>query len=176
MKWVKPLVVMFALLMVVGIPSLMFVGASNSEIELRNQCKAQQEANKVVFDKMRKVVFQQAQVASKYAQDFEGVYTKLMNARYEGKDPLMNWITEHNPELDPGLYKNLQTSIAALRAEFASVQSKLLDIKREHDDLRMRIPSCWFVGGRDSLGIQIVTSTDTKETFEAGVEDDAGVF
>ena len=176
MNWVKPLVIVCVIIVAIAVPSLMYVGSSNSEVELRNAGTAQQKANEVVFEKMKKVIFQQAQVASKYTEEFSNVYHKMMSARYEGKDPMMNWITEHNPSLDASMYKVIQTSIAALRAEFANVQKRLIDIKREHDNLRMRIPSCWFVGGRDSLKIQIVTSTDTKQTFETGVEDNADIF
>lgn len=176
MKWIMPLVVILVIAILGGTILFMYTGYNNTEIELRNQAKAQQQANTVVFDKMKKVVFQQAQVASKYADDFKEVYKSLMTARYEGKDPLMNWISEHNPNLDASLYKTIQTSIAGLRAEFATVQNRLIDIKREHNNLLQRIPSNWFVGGRDTLDIQIVTSTETKKIFESGVEDNTDLF
>jgi len=176
MNWVKQLVILGVVVVVGAVIGLMYVGASNTEVELRNQAGAQQESNKVVFSKMKTIVFQQAQVATKYAADFEKIYNKMMSARYEGKDPMMNWITEHNPNLDASLYKTIQTSIAALRSEFATVQNKLIDIKREHDNLRMRIPSKFFVGGRDSLKIKIVITSDTEETFQSGVEEDLSVF
>lgn len=176
MKWVKPLIIILVLAVLGGIWFFMYTGYNNTEIELRNQANAQQQANTVIFDKMKKVVFQQAQVASKYAEDFTKVYQGLMTARYEGKDPLMNWISEHNPNLDASIYKTIQTSIAGLRAEFATVQNRLIDIKREHMNLLQRIPSTWFVGSRDTLQIQIVTSTETKQVFESGVEDNMNVF
>jgi len=176
MNWVKPLVIIGVVVVLGAIPLFMLVNYNNTEVDLRNQCKAQQKANEAVYDEVWKVLSQRAGVLDKYAQDFKEVYVNLMNARYEGKDPMMNWIHEHNPNLDPALYKDLSIEISAQRAKFTTVQKRLIDIKREHDNLRQKIPSCFFVGGRPELDIKVVTSSKTEKTFASQKEDDIELF
>jgi hypothetical protein len=88
----------------------------------------------------------------------------------------MSWITEHNPEFSVKLYETLMDSIKGLREEFAQVQIKLIDINREHTNLRTMVPSSWFIGKRPALDIKIVTSEVTAQVFEKGKEDDVKVF
>lgn len=158
---------------------LMGIGYSNTEVELRNQAVAQQKANEVIYDKVWKVIKSKAQVTDKYASDFKDIYGSIMEGRYQGDatdNPAFKWIHEHNPEFSVQMYKDLSDSIEGLRNEFAMVQNRLVDIKREHDNLRMRIPSRFFVGGRPELEIKVVTSTKTTETFKTQKEDDISVF
>ena len=74
------------------------------------------------------------------------------------------------------MQKDLGDSIEANRAEFARVQSRLIDIKREHDVLRKRFPSKLIVGSRPELEINIVTSTKTQKVFETKIDDDVDLF
>ena len=166
---VSAVVAVFVLICVI-----MGISYSNREIELRNQAKAQQDANKVVYDKTWKVVSQKAKIADKYAGEFKEIYKGLMDARYSAdaqNNPAFKWIQEQNPSFSVELYKDLNDSISGLRAEFAMVQNRLIDIKREHDNLRQRFPSKLFVGNRQALEINIVTSTKTEDTFASEKED-----
>ena len=54
---------------------LMGIGYKNQEIELRNQAVAQQKSNKVIYDKVWKVIQQKAQIADKYEGAFKEIYT-----------------------------------------------------------------------------------------------------
>jgi hypothetical protein len=151
----------------------------NSEIGLRNQAKAQQEANKVIFDKVWKVIQQKAQITDKYASDFKEIYGGIMHERYQGdakQSPMFKWITEHNPTFSVELYKDLADAVEANRAEFARVQNRLIDIKREHDNLRQKFPSSIFVGDKSELDIQIVTSDKTTQVFQTGKENEVDLF
>lgn len=155
------------------------VGVSNTEIELREQAVAQQENNKNIYQKVWTVIKQKAQVTDKYAEDFKGIYAGLMDSRYKGDvgdNPSFKWIHEQNPQLSVEMYKELGDSIGGLRAEFAMVQARLIDIKREHDVLRKRFPSSLIVGSRAELDVVIVTSQKTKETFALGEENDVDLF
>lgn len=155
----------------------MFFTYSNREVQLRNLAIAQERANANIFDKVWKVISQKAQVTDKYSKDFASVYTKIMDARYSGKDKvLFNWIKEHNPNFDSAIYNNLLDTIQGQREEFAEVQNKLIDIKREHDNLRMTYPARWFVGRREELKITIVTSDKTEDVFKTGKDNDVKVF
>jgi hypothetical protein len=92
------------------------------------------------------------------------------------KNVMQEWISEQNPQLSVDLYKDLSDAIGGLRAEFATVQARLIDIKREHEVLRKRFPSSLIVGKRAALDIVIVTSAQTKDTFKLGEENNVDVF
>jgi len=97
----------------------------------------------------------------------------LMNERYDEEGSIaFKWIKEDNPDFSVELFKALTDQIASLRAEFATVQKRLIDIKREHDNLRQKFPSSLFVGSREALKVNIVTSTATEKAFAEHKEDD----
>lgn len=150
----------------------------NKEIELRNQAKAQQESNKVIYDKVWKTIAQIAQVADKYENAFKEIYVKVMDARYgkEGDQLLFKFVQEQNPNFSTELYSQITDAIRANRAEFANVQKRLIDIKREHDNIRMTFPGSWWNGDKPEIVLQIVTSTKTEKAFSTGKEDDINVF
>lgn len=156
-----------------------FISIGNQEIGLRNQFSAQIKANEVIFDKVWKVLQQKAGVTEKYANDFRKIYSEVMDKRYAGNDQLMfKWIQEANPNFSVDMYKDLSLSIESNRAEFARVQQKLIDIKREHDDLRLKFPSslvCSFKGVKE-LELKLVTSSKTEEAFKTGKEDSVSLF
>lgn len=178
-KWIAPLVIVAVLVAaLIGLVG-MFISYSNQEVDLSTQFSAQQKANAVIYDKVWKVLQQKAGVADQAADKFKEIYANIMDARYDGKDQvLMNWIQEQNPTFDMSLYKDLSMSIESNRAEFANVQQKLIDIKREHDRLRLRIPSSIFLSikGVKELQMQLVTSSRTEKAFETGVDDDVSLF
>lgn len=151
----------------------MYASYSNAEIGLRSQIKAVQKSNEAVFDSTWKIIKQQCQVADKYKDAFKDIYKGIMAERYsKGDGSLMKWITEANPNFDVRLYEKVSNSIEAQRLSFLREQQKLLDLKREHDNIRLRIPSGWFVGSRPEIEVVIVTSSKSEEAFKAGKEDD----
>ena len=175
------MIVAFVVLLVLGSVGawigMSYVGYSNTDIELRNLAKAAQKDNENVYDKVWKVIQQKAGITDKYSKDFKEAYGGIMIARYgEGKNPMWSWVKEHNPELNVALYEDLSRSIEALRNEFQRVQTRLIDVKMQHDNLRQKIPSCWFIGKRPELIIQIVTSEKSKEAFSTGEENDIKLF
>lgn len=169
--------VFLVLLIVVCLLGITYCHYNNMEILLRNLLVAQQEANEVTFDKTWKIVQQQAEVADEYKEAFKEIYPQLMEGRYgNDKNSFMKWVQEANPNFDTSLYKQLMASIENQRTEFSREQNKLIDIKREHDNLRTTFPGNIFVGGRPEFKIIIVTSTKTDKTFKEGKEDDTKVF
>ncbi len=155
---------------------LMSISSSNTEIRLRNQIAAQQDANTVTYDKVWKVIAQKAQVTEKAKDSFKEMYIPLMEGRYASGGNFMKWIQEHNPQFDFSIFKDLMNSIEALRGEFTNVQIRLLDLKREHDNLIGTFPGTWFLSGRQPIKIQLVTSEQTKKTFDDGEENEIKVF
>jgi len=172
--------IVMALILVVlgGAIGCSAVGWHNKAIALESQFKAQQKANEVEYDKVWKVIAQKAQIPGKYKEDFKDVYTGIMEKRYgsgqNGK--MMLWIKEQNPEFDSSLYKDIMNAVEGQREGFARVQKQLLDIKREHDNLRQQFPSTLICGSRTELEAQLVTSGKTTETFKTGEENDVSLF
>lgn len=173
----KALAALGALVGLVVIGLLMYMNYSNQEVRLRNAVKAQQEANTTSFDTCWKIIQGQAQVADKYKDSFKEIYTGLMEGRhYEKGGALMKFITEANPTFDIRLFEKLSNSIEGQRTAFMRDQQKLIDLKREHDNLLVTMPSSFFVGSRSPVEIKIVTSTKTEKTFETRKEDEVDVF
>ena len=154
-----------------------YVDYSNKEIYLRNLALGQEDANKVIFDTMWKTIQQSASITDKYKDSFKEIYLGIMDSRYsKGDGTLMKWITENNPNFDASMFKSLMDTVKGKREEFAQIQIKLRDIKREHDNLRTMFPSSIFVGNRPELKVQLVTNSNTEETFKNGKEDSIELF
>jgi len=177
---------LIAILVVVGLFVLTglgivgwWIGTSNKEIDIRNQATAQQQANTAVFDKVWKTIQQVAGVSDQYASNFKEIYNGIMKERYQGDAkgaPLFKWIQEQNPNFSTDLYAKVSDAVESNRAEFLMVQKRLIDIKREHDNIRLKFPSSIVVGGRPALEIQIVTSTKTEKAFATGKDDDVDLY
>lgn len=154
------------------------IGINNTEIRTRNQGKAQQEACAAYFDKMWKVLQQEAQVADQYKEAFKEIYPGLIAGRYSGKNDgsLMKWVTEHNPQFDVKLYDKLMTAVEGQREGFFVEQQKLIDIDREHKNMRQTFPNSIIIGNRADLNIVIVKSLKTDEVYKSKQENGVDLF
>lgn len=172
--WMLGIVGVVIICWLIGV--MMSASYDNREVGLREQIVAQQRANQAVFDEVWKVIQQQAGVADQYSDKFRAIYADIMNARYAGKDPLLQFITESNPSFDISLYQQLSSTIEAKRASFRREQEKLIDLRREHSTLLKSFPSRYFLAGRKEIDITIVTSAKTEEAFKTGQENDIDLF
>jgi hypothetical protein len=154
------------------------VGVSNKEIGLRNKIDEQQEVLALNYDKMWKILKQQAQIPDKYKSDFKEVYQTIMEGRYSdaNRGQFMAWIKEHNPQYDSTMYNKLMVSIEANRTEFFMEQKKLRSFKKTHDDLIEMFPSKLIVGSRGEVNVKFITSAVTKKAVETGEENDINLF
>jgi len=156
---------------------LMYASYSNAEVRLRNQVLAAQKNNEAVFDNTWKIIQQQAGVTSEHKEAFRSIYKDIMDARYsKDGNTLTKFVMESNPNFDQSLFAKLMTSIEAQRTIFTREQTKLIDLKREHDNLLQTIPSSFFVGGRPAIDIKIVTSGKTNQSFATGEDNDVDLF
>lgn len=157
---------------------LMKVSISNSEIGMRNTAEAQKQVVEAFFDKMWKVISQQAEISQDYKETFKEVYPKIMEGRYgnENGGTLMKWITESNPTFDVSLYKNLSASVEAERNGFFMEQKKLVDMIKMHKTYREVWPNSMFIGSRKDIEYKIISSSDTKKVMETGEENDIKMF
>ena len=156
------------------------VSLSNSEIKLRNRANAEQEVCAAYFDKMWKILQQKAGVTEQYKDGFKEIYSALMEGRYsdegKGQETFMKWVQESNPQFDASLYKDLMNSIEGERNGFFIEQQKLIDIDRQHKDMRMVFPASMVLGKRADLGIKVIKSLKTDQVYETKQENDIDLF
>ncbi len=157
---------------------IMWYTASNKEARLREVVLAEQTVCKNHFDKMWKIIQDEADVASEYKDAFIKVFPQIMEERYgnKGSGALLNFVKESNPNFDISLYANLQKDIKSERTEFAMHQDKLIDVNREHRTLLRTMPSSWFLSESDTIHITIVTSARTNEAFTTGEDNNSDLF
>jgi hypothetical protein len=72
-------------------------------------------------------------------------YMKSVSNACESKGEMMRWITEQNPAFDTKGFDDLMTSIEVERNAFLTVERQLTDLKRAHDNLRLKWPYKWFI-------------------------------
>lgn len=177
-KVVSAIVAACCFLFFVVVLGLMYVSATNTEISLRNQYKAQLKSNESSFDKTWKIIQQQANVADTERESFKQTYSEIMTATQgiAGNGSLASFLTQSKIEISPDLFQKLMTTIESQREGFHRDQQKLLQIIKQHDDVRTKIPSSFFVGGREPLETIIITSSKTSEVFETQKDDDLNLF
>jgi hypothetical protein len=177
----KTIVALSSLILIAVIALIWFsmsVSTINKEIDLRTTTMAQQTKCEAYFDKMWKILKQKAKVADQYKEAFKEIYPKLIEGRYsKGDGTLMKWIQESNPQFDASMYKDVMQSIEIERTGYFNEQSRLIDLQREHSALLQKIPSKWFLNDTlKPIHIIIVTSSNTKEAYITGEENDVDLF
>lgn len=175
-----------AILGALGIAALFLVIFIGTAFGFRSDCvkleasiKAQHETNKSNYDNMWKRFREMSQVTVAQADDLERVYKSALTARYgeEGSQSVFQWIREHNPNLDPAVYVQLQRAIESGRTSFAADQQQLLDKKREYEVVlngNRALFVNWMFGFPkiDLSKYGIVTSERTDDAFRRGQDEE----
>lgn len=169
-------VAIVAFMLIIGF--FMNISIENTEIDLRERTVAQEKKCEAYFDKMWKILKQKAGVTDQYKQAFKEIYPQLIEGRYsKGDGTLMKWIQESNPNFDVSLYKSLMNSIEVERTGFFNEQSTLIDMQREHSVYLKKAPNRWFLDdGLKPVEIKVITSSNTKEVYSTGEENDIELF
>lgn len=173
------------LLAIVGLLVVFGFGVGCAALNYREDCikaeagiKAQYDQNQNNYDNMWKKFKEVAAVPKMYANDLKELWDKAMKARYEGEgQPIFRWIQEHNPELDPKVYSQLQRTLEAGRNSFEADQKQLLDKKRQYEVTLKGTRSIffnWMFGFPrvDLAQYDIVTSDKTEGVFKAKKDND----
>ncbi|MFW9871598.1 MAG: hypothetical protein ACFFG0_00695 [Candidatus Thorarchaeota archaeon] len=162
--------------------ALMGVHYKNAAIRLETQASAQKDVLEANFDKMWKVIKDNAGIVDKYKGDFKEIYVGIMEGRYgtggSGSQggQFMLWIKEHNPQFDSSVYSKLMTSVEANRETFFYEQKKLRSIKEQHDNMRLTWPASIVCSGRPEIKVVIISSTKTKQVMETGLDEHKNIF
>lgn len=174
MRWI--IVSAVAILLILFCMGGCAISYHNKAIDLESQFNAVQTDNESQFDNMKKKIISSGKVTKAQADIIEKVIIKHAEARGgSGGMTLVNAVHESVPTVPVETFTNLQNIINGSRDKFTACQSRLLDIKREHDALRGKFPSSLIVGGRPELVAQLITSTVAKEAMETGTDDDMSI-
>jgi hypothetical protein len=149
-----------------------YFSVMNREVRYRNEFSAQIKANETNYDNMWKTIQEKYQITDAYKDAVKGVIKESAEGRKGGA--LFKSIQESVPGLSVDIYKDMMATIEGKRNSFESHQKKLIDIKREHDNLRMTAPSSFVLAGVSELELKLVTSTRTNKAFDSGVDDEVG--
>jgi predicted small secreted protein len=171
---------------VVGIGAFLFViyllmgmHYRNGERSLRNLFTAKKQDVEASHDKMKKVIFQKAGITQQYAGDFERIYPNLIAGRYKGNGDgsLMKFVVEANPSFDTSLYKDLSQAVEAERANFLNVQRSIIDVQQVYNTYIITEPGSYFLPDNlEPLKYTVISSTDSKNAVETGVDNDVDLF
>ena len=165
-------------LLVVILLAIWGVRTSNSEIRLRNTIGGENKVVEAYFDKMWKIIKQQAGVTEEYKDSFHLIYKDLMAGRYsgEGKGEMMLWIKEQNPQFETTLFEKLMVTIEAQREGFFVQQKKVVDMVITHKNMIETFPSSMILGERPLIVYEVISSTTSKQVMETRTEDDIDLF
>ena len=181
-----------------AILALTVISFKNRAVGAENAVKMQFQDNQNRYDSFWKQVRETAQVADGYKEDFKQVMVASIQGRYQGKDPMLLFIQEKNPQLDPKLYTRIQDVIESGRNDFKRSQTDLLDRQRRYATTLQEFPGSVYAGwlglptelhgplappadldGDGKLTVldyPIVTSAKTKDAFQKGEDDEVDVF
>jgi len=150
------------------------VGIYNTCVKHEASIKAQYSENQNNYDKLFKTVAETAQVPTAFAKDLKDLYTATTQTRYGqgGSKAVFQFIKEHNPTLDAGLYRQVQQVIESGRIDFESKQASLIDRKRVYESQVLKTAVTGSIAkvlgfpkvDLDKFGI--VTSATTDTAFE----------
>ncbi len=159
-----------------------FLGRYNAdikEVKQKNLVEAQVQARDAVYDNTWKKIQQSLEIADIAQEKFKDVYVSYMEARAEAYGEggaLMKFVQESVPQGDVlKLFENVQRIMEASRDELTHEQKKLVDYDREHRNIIQTGWTSWFVGDRDTVTFNLITSTRTKQAASTGVDDDVSL-
>jgi hypothetical protein len=157
---------------IVLVTFIMSISYQNSYERINQDISAQYKKIETDYEKMSRVILQQAGIVNKYSNDFKEIYKGMMTGRYgqEGSKAMWQWIKEQNPQIDAAIYQKLMTTVEAQRTTFSRNQEKVAAMVAESNQMLKVAPSKWFVDG-EIQEAKIVSSSNTKVIMDTGIDD-----
>jgi Tfp pilus assembly protein PilE len=162
----------------IGIGVMSYVTAYNTGNRMEKTIQATFENNKNILAQYGQKVLEAVQVPDMARDDLVKVAREAMEGRYgaEGSQAVFQMITEQNPQVDPGVYRQIQQIIEGGRTEFQNAQTRLIDQKRGYEQA---LGSFWLgmwlrIAGYPKVDLaefKIVTTARAERVFEDGKED-----
>lgn len=157
------------------------VGTLNDYSRITNKVKAVQQDNANVLDNTRKKIREAASVSDKEVEALTNIIVGYADARGQntagdGQMLTLSLVREAVPSINSiETLRNLQNIIVAGRTDWQNAQTRLIDLKRQADDLYTVEPSGSILKmfGREELEITVVTSAETKDNFRTGEDNES---
>jgi hypothetical protein len=190
-KLIPWIAVVFTLLILLG----SYVSAYNYGNQMETRIKSQHKNMENVLAQYSQTIQELMQVPTAYKDDLKEILTATMQGRYgftttttsaDGKTtqtnnnesrqgPLMQFMNEHNLNLDSTMYRQVQQNIEAGRQKFEFENKKLIDIKNEYQtSLGSFYKGKWMqIAGYPKIDLDkfdIVSNGYARQSFEKGME------
>ena len=141
--------------------------------------KATYDNNRNILANYTTRIGEMAQIPEMARDDLSKVITDAFQGRYgeNGSQASVQLIVEAYPgQIDPQLYRSIQTAMEAGRIEFRDNQSKLIDQKRTYElNLSYVWKGLWLrMAGYPKINLddyKVISSTQADRSFETGIDD-----
>lgn len=156
------------------------IGTFNGYARIETKAKAVQTDNRNVLDNTRKAIREAAAVSDTEVEALEKIIVGYAEQRGEGGNGGDNntvsigMVREAVPSITSiATLTRLQNIVVAGRREWQAAQTKLIEVKRQGDEMLAVFPSSVILSvfGKSPIDIQIVTSTETEDNFRTGTDD-----
>lgn len=156
------------------------IGTVNDFSRIETRATAIQTDNRNVLDNTRKAIREAASVSSQEVEALERIIVGYADARGPNEGGGDNnvvsigMVREAVPSITSiDTLKRLQNIVVAGRREWQAAQTKLIDVKRQGDEMLAVFPSGPVLRffGKGPIEIQIVTSTETESNFATGKDE-----
>jgi len=158
------------------------VSTGNKEARGKVMLIQAQKENENRFANMKKRISGAAQVSDKAMESLRQIMTGYGESRNIGdaKAAVMTWVKESVPNVDMTTMNNLQNIVISSLDDFADKQTAILDYQREYNNLYAEMVSglvlTKILHREQYTNVVIHTSTQTKQAFATGVDDDDTIF
>ena len=175
-NWNSKGIVLGVIILIIITCSGTLLAKRSTIVSLEENIEAQYTANKSNYDQMVKSAKEMVQVTDMYAEDFERIYTSLIEGRYGENEveqklkTLFKLFQESNNNKDQQVYTTLQRELSANRKVFDNKQATISDKVREYNTYVRKhfITATVLNKEAKDMNKYIVTSKDTKDTFNSG--------
>lgn len=159
-----------AVLLVGGISvTQMYFGYNRAEVQARNACEAQVGNIENVLDNMWKNFSEIGGIADRERDTAMELFVEYAEARTpEGAGKMMSWITEQNPTIDSGIYKDLQARLTAGRQEFRNSQTYMLELVRAHENIIEDPFKGFFIRNDEPFVFNVISTEETAAAVATG--------
>tara|TARA_B100000745_G_scaffold300430_1_gene254368 strand:+ start:3166 stop:3723 length:558 start_codon:yes stop_codon:yes gene_type:complete len=113
-----------------------FWSTHNNAVQTENQIKATADDGETVIAQFYLSLDETVQVTEMYSDDFREAMGEMIRGRYgeDGNQSMFSLIREEMPELDPGMYQRVQDLITSSRGQYALIQRRLRDQRRQYEN------------------------------------------
>jgi hypothetical protein len=113
-------------------------------------------------------IMEMAQVPAMAAKQVTKMYTDVMKGRYgkDGSKAMFQMLTEQNPTLDQGIFKEIQREMAGGRDKIANYSDRMIELNKVYKQHLKRKWSGWWIAHEGYPDAEYVAA-DAKGNYDA---------